>query len=190
MRQWFAELILYSQAMTLSGSYAPFGQIAVAVLKMLAEIRGVVLDAYSVDDFKSTCPACRAPGRGARSGHAERRGFSHGHADQLGARRRQACSREVRAGALFREAVLGRRREAFQTFRRNLSKCRNRDGCRGGLAANGRRSYVGHDGSAAAGWKAALVTRPGNAALPLGDQPDIVENDLLAVAKRIISIDA
>ena len=41
----------------------------------------------------------------------------------------------------------------------------------------------------AAGWRAALVTRPGNAALPVGAQPDIIEKDLLAVAKRIFSID-
>jgi 2-haloacid dehalogenase len=37
--------------------------------------------------------------------------------------------------------------------------------------------------------KAALLTRPGNAALPVGEQPDIIEKDLLAVARRIISID-
>lgn len=52
MRQWFAELILYSQALTLSGSYTPFGQLAVAVLKMIAEIRGVPMQASSVDAFK------------------------------------------------------------------------------------------------------------------------------------------
>lgn len=44
-------------------------------------------------------------------------------------------------------------------------------------------------GASAAGYAAALVTRPGNAPLLVGDQPDIVEPDLLAVANRIISLD-
>jgi 2-haloacid dehalogenase len=52
MRQWFAELILYAQALTLSGGYAPFGQIAVAVLKMVAEIRCITLQEGSIDEFK------------------------------------------------------------------------------------------------------------------------------------------
>lgn len=44
-------------------------------------------------------------------------------------------------------------------------------------------------GAMAAGWKAALLTRPGSAPLPVGNQPDIVEKDLLAIAHRIISTD-
>ena len=43
MRQWFAELILYSQALTLSGGSNEFGQLAVAVLNMVAQIRGISL---------------------------------------------------------------------------------------------------------------------------------------------------
>ena len=53
MRQWFAELILYSQAITLSGSYAPFGQLAVAVLKMVAAMKEVSLTAHDLDNFKN-----------------------------------------------------------------------------------------------------------------------------------------
>ena len=35
LREWFAELILYSQTMTLSGHYAPFGALAGGVLRMV-----------------------------------------------------------------------------------------------------------------------------------------------------------
>ncbi len=63
-----------------------------------------------------------------------------------------------------------------------------------GAKAGALRMVAAHTwdtlGATAAGWKAALVTRPGNAALLLGLQPDIVENDLVAVAKRVISMDA
>ena len=44
-------------------------------------------------------------------------------------------------------------------------------------------------GAIAAGYAAAFVARPGNAPLLLGDQPDIVEPDLIATADRIISKD-
>ncbi|MDQ6647130.1 MAG: hypothetical protein M3Y93_07840, partial [Pseudomonadota bacterium] len=33
-------------------------------------------------------------------------------------------------------------------------------------------------GALAAGWRAALVARAGNAALPVGEQPDIIEKNL------------
>jgi 2-haloacid dehalogenase len=42
----------------------------------------------------------------------------------------------------------------------------------------------------ASGCAAALVTRAGNAALPIGPQPDIVGPDLVAVARDIIEVDA
>ena len=41
MRLWFANLILYSEALTLAGSYVPFTEIGGAVLKMLANTRGI-----------------------------------------------------------------------------------------------------------------------------------------------------
>ena len=63
-----------------------------------------------------------------------------------------------------------------------------------GVDAGSLRMVAAHTwdtlGATAAGWKAALVTRPGNAPLAFGDQPDIIEKDLLAVARQIISNDA
>lgn len=41
MREWFAQLILYSEALTLSGGYIPFNQLGAGVLRMLGETRGV-----------------------------------------------------------------------------------------------------------------------------------------------------
>ncbi len=43
LRTWFAELILYSQTMTLSGLYVPFGQLAAGVLRMVAANRGITV---------------------------------------------------------------------------------------------------------------------------------------------------
>src|SRR5258707_11163603 len=44
MRLWFANLILYSAALTVAGCYVPFTDIGSAVMKMLADIRGIKID--------------------------------------------------------------------------------------------------------------------------------------------------
>src|SRR6201993_539703 len=41
MRLWFANLILYSAALTVAGRYVPFTDIGAAVMKMLADTRGI-----------------------------------------------------------------------------------------------------------------------------------------------------
>ena len=45
LRSWFAQLILYSEALTLAGSYVPFTDIGGAVLKMVATTRGISISA-------------------------------------------------------------------------------------------------------------------------------------------------
>lgn len=52
MRNWFAQLVLYSQALTVSGLYAPFGELAGGVLRMVGETEGVAIADSDVDDLK------------------------------------------------------------------------------------------------------------------------------------------
>ncbi|MCB5200050.1 haloacid dehalogenase type II [Loktanella sp. TSTF-M6] len=61
MRQWFAHLILYSEAMTLSGEYAPFGTLAQGTLRMMGETQGVSVgdaDAAELVHLLTNMPAC------------------------------------------------------------------------------------------------------------------------------------
>src|ERR1700684_4724842 len=44
MRLWFANLIMYSAALTVAGCYVPFTEIGAAVMKMLAATRGIKID--------------------------------------------------------------------------------------------------------------------------------------------------
>ncbi len=44
MRLWFANLIMYSAALTVAGCYVPFTDIGSAVMKMLADIRGIEIE--------------------------------------------------------------------------------------------------------------------------------------------------
>jgi len=60
LREWFAQLILYSQTMTLCGLYTPFGELAVGTLRMVASIYGVVVADIDIDELKqrlNTMPA-------------------------------------------------------------------------------------------------------------------------------------
>ena len=45
LRSWFAQLILYSEALTLAGTYVPFTDIGGAFLKMVATTRGISISA-------------------------------------------------------------------------------------------------------------------------------------------------
>jgi 2-haloacid dehalogenase len=44
MRLWFANFIMYSAALTVAGCYVPFTDIGSAVMKMLADTRGIKID--------------------------------------------------------------------------------------------------------------------------------------------------
>jgi 2-haloacid dehalogenase len=52
LREWFAQLILYSQTMTLSGLYTPFGALAVGALGMVASIRGASVADADIEELK------------------------------------------------------------------------------------------------------------------------------------------
>ncbi|MCG3879164.1 haloacid dehalogenase type II [Psychrobacter sp. Ps6] len=60
LREWFAQLVLYSQTMTLSGLYTPFGEIGVGTLHMIADIRQVTLTESDIDEFKERMSALPA----------------------------------------------------------------------------------------------------------------------------------
>src|ERR1700723_2530514 len=60
MRLWFANLILYSAALTVAGQYVPFTDIGAAAMKMLADTRGIKIKDSDKDELRekfSTMPA-------------------------------------------------------------------------------------------------------------------------------------
>ena len=60
LREWFAQLVLYSQTMTLSGLYTPFGELGVGALQMVANIRQVTLTDADINEFKERMSALPA----------------------------------------------------------------------------------------------------------------------------------
>ena len=60
LREWFSALVLYSQTMTLSGLYTPFGELGVGALRMTADIHQVGIGDEDIAELKkrmSTMPA-------------------------------------------------------------------------------------------------------------------------------------
>src|ERR1700728_2236338 len=66
MRLWFANLILYSAALTVAGHYVAFTDIGSAVMKMLADTRGIKIDAADktelTEKFSTMPPHPEVPG--------------------------------------------------------------------------------------------------------------------------------
>src|SRR5271163_4645048 len=60
MRLWFANFIMYSAALTVAGHYVPFTDIGAAVMKMLADTRGIKItgaDRTELTEKFATMPA-------------------------------------------------------------------------------------------------------------------------------------
>jgi 2-haloacid dehalogenase len=60
LREWFGQLVLYSNAMTLCGPYTTFFNLGQGVLKMLASIHNVAITETDVDELRTrmlTMPA-------------------------------------------------------------------------------------------------------------------------------------
>lgn len=191
MRQWFAELILYSQALTLSGSYLEFGKLAVGVLHMVADIRGVTLADADLADFTArmrTMPA--HPDAEPALALLQREGFRLATLTNSGSQAgRTALENAGLAGhfeRLFSVEEVGRFKPAPATYERVAAHF--------GVPTGSLRMVAAHTwdtlGAVAAGCEAALLTRPGNALLPVGPQPGIVEKDLVALARRIVATDS
>lgn len=190
MRQWFAELILYSQALSLSGEYTDFGKLSVAVLRMVATIRQVSLSDTDIDEFIETMrnlpPHREAAEALERLGQAGFRMVTlTNSAPQAGKALLDNAGLSHHFERLFSVDAVQRYKPARETYKHVANEL--------GTEPSTLRMIAAHTwdtlGASAAGYAAALVTRPGNAPLLVGDQPDIIEPNLIAIADRIISLD-
>ncbi len=183
MRQWFAELILYSEALSLSGAYTEFGKLAVAVLNMVAKIRHVALEDRDVNDFvdimRSLPPHPEVPEALERLRTA---GFRMVTLTNSAPQPGKALLDKAGLSHYFERQFSV---DVVKRYKPSATELRVEPGMLRLVAAHTWDTL----GAMAAGYRAALVTRPGNAPLLIGAQPDIVEPDLLAVAGRIVSLD-
>ena len=188
MRLWFANFIMYSAALTVAGCYVPFTDIGGAVMKMLADTRGIkITDADKkelTEKFSTMPPYAEVPAalRKLRSAgfrlftltdnllEVQTRQLTNGGIVDLFERRFSADGvkhhKPSRQAYAYVEKELGAKATDFC-----LIACHTWDTL----------------GAVAAGWEAALIRRPGNDVLGVGPQPQIVGDTLDDVANQLIA---
>ena len=187
MRLWFANLILYSAALTVANSYVPFTDIGGAVMTMLANVRGVKVSEADRDEltekFSTMPPHPEVPAALRKLRSAGFQLFTL--TDNL----IKVQERQLREGGIidlfekrFSADGVHRHKPAPETYA-SLEKAldaKPSDFC---LIACHTWDTLG---AVAAGWEAALIKRPWNDVLGVGPQPQIVGKDLDDVADQLI----
>jgi 2-haloacid dehalogenase len=188
MRLWFANLILYSAALTVAKVYVPFTDIGGAVMTMLANVRGVKVTERDrqelTERFSTMPPHPEVPAALRKLRNAgfrlftltdnliavQERQLSHGGVIDLFERRFSADS-------------VRRHKPAPETYAsvETALGAKPSDFC---LIASHTWDTLG---AVAAGWEAALIKRPWNDVLGVGPQPQIVGKDLDDVADQLIA---
>src|SRR6516165_6172679 len=185
---WFANFIMYSAALTVAGCYVPFTDIGGAVMKMLADTRGIkITDADKkelTEKFSTMPPYAEVPAALRKLRSAGFRLFTL--TDNL----LEVQTRQLTNGGIVdlferRFSADGVKhhkpsREAYSYVEKELS-AKPSDFC---LIACHTWDTLG---AVAAGWEAALIRRLGNDVLGVGPQPNIVGDDLSDVADQLIA---
>ena len=188
MRLWFANLITYSEALTLAGVYVPFTDIGGAVLRMLAATRGITIsdaDAAELTDRFATMPPhpevpaalCRLRDHGFRL-------FT------LTDNTLAISGRQLERGGVI--DLFERRFSVDETVKRHkpAQEAYHSVAATLGVDPGGACLIACHVwdtiGAASAGWQTGLILREGNAPLDVGPQPDYIGKDLDAIADQLI----
>jgi 2-haloacid dehalogenase len=187
LRQWFANLILYSEALTLAGVYVPFDEIGGAVLQMVAVIRGIRISdtdrAELTEGFASMPPHPEVLDALRKLKEAGFRLFT------LTNNTAEIAGRQLERGGLldaferrFSVDAVRRHKPAPEIYAA-VAKAIGTEPAKLLLVACHAWDTLG---AVAAGWQAALIFRPGNALLDVGPQPHITGADLNEVAEKLI----
>src|ERR1700751_1119058 len=188
LRLWFANLITYSEALTLSGVYVPFTDIGAAVLRMLAATRGITIsdaDAAELTNRFATMPP-----------HPEVPAALHRLRDHgfrlftLTDNTLQISGRQLEHAGVI--DVFERRFSVDETVQRHKPAPEADHSVATALGVDpGDICLIACHvwdtiGAQSAGWQAGLILREGNAPLDAGPQPDYIGKDLDAVAGQLI----
>jgi 2-haloacid dehalogenase len=176
-QRWFALMLQNAFVGGLTGNYIDFPSAQRAAVKMLGlDCEGEVLaQLKQMPAFPDVGPALD------RLGDFTVIALTNSPLDSATAALRHAGIAERFAAILSADDVraLKPRPEPYQHAASSL-----------GVALSDVRLVAGHGwdvaGALAAGCRAAFVRRPGEAMIPLGPQPDIVGNDLVEVADKIV----
>ena len=189
LRTWFNQVVLYSEALTLAGDYANSGMVGVAVLRMLAEIAGRRVEPSDLETLKrlsATMPAyADTPAALTMLRQAGLRlvTLSNNPTAGVEAQLTSAGLRPFFAQLHSIDDQTRRYKPARESYTALAATL--------GVAPSDLWLVSCHAfdtlGAAAAGYRTALVLRPGNAPIALGTPPDIIGADLRVVAGAILA---
>lgn len=190
MREWFAQMILYSEAVTMAGLYVPFGSIGAGALQMVGRIRGISLKEADIDELRERMTSLPAH---VDAEHALRRLKEAGFrlATLTNSAPSAGPSPLAKAGlaSFFEEMISVDEVGCFKPAPETYSLM-----CRRLGAAPVEIGFVAAHvwdtiGAQACGCSGALVDHGVNAPLPIDGlpQPDIVAPTLTALADAIIA---
>ena len=190
VQDWFTNVVLYSQTLTIAGPYTDFGSIARACLDMTAQARGVILQAAerdgilrglvslpAHDDVRPSLERLKAAGFRLVT-------LTNSSPAAVEQQLANAGIRQFFERALSVDAVRKFKpsEEVYGIVARELA-----------VPPAQLRLVAAHAwdvlGAMRAGYAAAFVARRGKALFPLAARPDIVAADLNQVSSEIVRID-
>lgn len=188
VRLWFANLVMYSLALTAARSYVPFTDIGAAVLKMLADTQGIKLDGADSQDLKdkfSTMPPYpEVPGALQKLRDAGFRLFT------LTNNLVEVQTRQLEQGGIagfFERCFSVDSVRVYKPSPQTYVHVERELGVDPALLCLVACHTWDTLGAVAAGWEAALIKRVGNDVLGVGPQPQIIGDDLMDVADQLIA---
>jgi 2-haloacid dehalogenase len=186
-QMWFQQVLQSMMVSTITGSYSDFSQIGRAALQMTAERRGAALSDADTEDILSGItllePYPDVPDslERLRSAGFRLAALTVSKAQTLEAQLRHAGLREFFEQACSADEVQ-RLKPAPEPYRMAAERM--------GVPVGECRMIAAHAwdvmGAMSAALAAAFVARPNMVLDPLGPRPDVVGNDLSAVADQII----
>jgi 2-haloacid dehalogenase len=188
LHEWFNQVVLYSEALTLAGQYADSGTVGVAVLQMLAEIKGREVGPSDLSELKRLSAAMPTyPDTPDALARLKRAGFTlitlsnnptAGVEGQLSAAGLRSFFEQLHSI----DDEVHRYKPARESYTSLAAKL--------GASPSDLWFVSCHAfdtlGAASAGYRTALLLRPENAPVALGKAPDIIGTDLTIVADRIM----
>jgi 2-haloacid dehalogenase len=188
LREWFNQVVLYSEALTLAGEYVDSGTVGVAALRMLADIKGRSVESADLSDLKGLSAKmptyADTPDALAR---LKRAGFRLTTLSNSPTASVEGQLSAAGLGSFFEQIHsidddVRRYKPARESYTSLAAKL--------GASPSDMWLVSCHAfdtlGAASAGYKTALILRPENAPAGLGHAPEIIETDLRVVAERIV----
>jgi len=191
MREWFGQLVLYSEAITLSGPYTTFFTLGQGVLQMLGSIHGVTIQQADIEELRVrmlTMPAYSDVAAGLKQ--LKDAGFRMVTLSNSPSHPQSSPLKHAGIDGWFEKSFsvdpVRRFKPAPQVYRMVAQELDVPPGAICLVAAHVWDTI----GAQSVGCSGALITRPGNAPLPLHGlpQPQAVAPDLPGVATQIIDL--